>query len=84
VVLVIVWFSSFILTFASNKIWDFYAKFNMTAEQIDKMKEFEGFLPMMVAMFTVWMVGLVGYLIFLKRYFKKDSLQDRSLSLEKL
>jgi len=76
VIFVIAWFTSFILTFGGEKIWIFYEKFNLPAEQIDALKETPNFQLMMVAMFITWQVIMLGYLVFIKRYFKKDSLQD--------
>jgi len=83
-VLPLVWFPMFSLTFYGDNKWQFYEKLNTPAESIEAMKAMGNFTPMMMAIFAFWIVGLVGYLLYIKRYFKKDSSIDVGLSLEQV
>jgi len=83
VAVVCLWFTSMIMTFAGDSFWVYNEKITKNPEQLELMKD-SNFQSMMIIMLGIWAVGLLGYLILIKRYFKKDSLQDRGLILEKL
>lgn len=84
IVFICVWFTSMTVTFLGDSIWEYYEKLNMQPEQIEVFKGNGGMLTAMVIMIGVWAVCLIGYLIYIMRYFKKDCLDSSVLSVEQL
>jgi hypothetical protein len=76
--LVIVWALSAALTFSRFSLMDFYAKMNFPAQQLELMKPIcnqQG--PMFALFFAFWFVGLLGYLLYTRRFYPSAGSADR-------
>lgn len=76
VLMTIAWAISTGITFSRVSLWDFYAKMNFPEQQLEIMKQYS--LPQystMALLFGVWVVGLLGYLLYTRRYFTSPSTQ---------
>lgn len=61
---------STVITFSRVSIWDFYEKMNFPKEQMDMMKQ-SGVLQTstMAVLVGLWSLGLLAYLLYIRRYF---------------
>ena len=69
VLLVIAWALSAGITFSRVNILDYYEKMNFPEQQLDIMKQFSISQDYMVLFLGLWVVGLLGYLLYTRRYF---------------
>jgi hypothetical protein len=69
VLMTIIWAISAGITFSRVSLWDFYEKMNFPQQQLDIMKQIN--LPnyTIVLLFGVWFVGILGYLLYTRKYF---------------
>jgi len=79
VLVTIAWAISTGITFSQVSIWDFYAKMNFSPQQMELLKQYDMLNSSgLDVFFGVWVVGLLGYLIYIKRYFKSPAIQEQS------
>lgn len=74
VLLTVAWFVSTGVTFSRVDMMDYYRKMNFPEEQIEFMKQYS--MPQLSSMtwfFILWFIGFAGYLIYIRKYFKKSS-----------
>ncbi len=70
VLLTIAWTLSVVITFSRVSIWDFYEKMDFPQQQLDLMKESGILQSSTVVLFSgLWFLGLLGYLVYIRRYF---------------
>jgi hypothetical protein len=77
VLLIVVWAVSAGITFSRVSMWEFYERMNFPEQQIEMMKRFD--MPQssaMVLFFGLWVVGLLGYLLYTRRYFAPSCEQE--------
>jgi MFS family permease len=72
--IILIWAISAGITFSRFNLIDFYAKMNFPPEQLELMKLY---IPQhytgMAVLFGIGLVGFIGYIIYIKRYFKKPA-----------
>jgi hypothetical protein len=78
------WIASLIITLLGNGMWEYYEKLGLQTETVDAMKMYTANRTAILIVFGIWTVAVVSYLIFIKRYFKKDTLQDNCLTVEQV
>jgi len=66
---IIGWALSTGITFSHVSILDFYEKMNFPERQLDIIKQYSISQDYMVFFFGLWVVGLLGYLLYTRRYF---------------
>lgn len=78
VILIVAWTASLAVTFTQVSFSDYmqayYEQMNLPAQQMDMMKQF--LTPQMSGMgwvSLIWFVGFLGYLLYIKRYFKTST-----------
>jgi len=69
VLLITAWALSAAITFSRISILDFYEKMNFPEQQLDTMKQFSISQDYMVLFLVLWAAGLLGYLLYTRRYF---------------
>ncbi len=69
VLVITAWALSTVITFSRVSILDFYEKMNFPEQQLDTMKQFSISQDYMVLFLGLWAVGLLGYLLYTRRYF---------------
>jgi len=69
VLLITAWALSTAITFSRVSILDLYEKMNFSEQQLDIIKQFSISQDYMVLFFGLWAVGLLGYLLYTRRYF---------------
>lgn len=70
--LVIAWSLSAAITFSRVSLMDFYAKMNIPPQQLALMKPVcETQAPLLACFFALWIAALLGYLLYLRRFFPK-------------
>ncbi|MHC4498668.1 MAG: hypothetical protein ACYS21_06080, partial [Planctomycetota bacterium] len=77
VLLIVVWALSAGITFSRVSMWEFYERMNFPEQQLEMMKKFA--MPQssaMVLFFGLWVVGLLGYLLYTRRYFAPSCEQE--------
>ena len=78
--LIVTWAISMGITFSSVSIWDYYEKMGLPEQQLDMIKQIG--MPQgssMALLGGLWVIVLVGYLVYTKRYFVPISEQDDAL-----
>ena len=74
VLLIILWALSTVITFSRVSMLDFYEKMNFPQRQLEIMKQYDILeSPAMVLPFGLWVVGLLAYLLYTKKYFAPPS-----------
>jgi hypothetical protein len=77
VLLIVVWALSAGITFSRVSLWEFYERMNFPEQQLEMMKQFAmPQSPVMVLFVGLWVVGLLGYLLYTRRYFAPSSEQQ--------
>ena len=69
VLLITTWALSTAITFSRVNILDFYEKMNFPEQQLETMKQFNISQGYMALFFGLWATGLLGYLLYTRRYF---------------
>lgn len=68
--LIITWTLSTVITFSRVSIWDFYEKMNFPKEQTDMMRQYAMLQTSTLAVLVgLWSLGLLAYLLYIRRYF---------------
>jgi hypothetical protein len=75
VLLIITHALSIAITFSRVSIWDFYEKMNFPKQQMDMMKHFS---VLQAVFFGFWSIGLLAYLLYIRRYFVRPPVQESS------
>ena len=71
--LVFAWALSVGLTFSRHSLMDLYVKMQFPEEQLRLMKPLcEKHVPLMAAFCAVWFTVLLGYLLYVRRFFPRD------------
>jgi len=77
---IIAWALSTGITFSRVSIWDLYEKMNFPKEQMDMMRQYG--MPQtstMAVLVGLWSLGLLAYLLYIRRYFVSPPGQESSL-----
>ena len=69
VLVITAWALSTAITFSRVSILDFYEKMNFPQQQLDIIEQYSISQDYMVLYFGLWAVGLLGYLLYTRRYF---------------
>jgi hypothetical protein len=69
VLLITTWALSTAITFSRVNILDFYEKMNFPEQQLETMKQFNISQGYLALFFGLWAAGLLGYLLYTRRYF---------------
>jgi len=69
VLVIIGWALSTGITFSRVSILDFYEKMNFSEQQLDIIRQYSILEDYMVLFLGLWVVGLLGYLLYTRRYF---------------
>jgi len=69
VLLITAWALSTAITFSRVSILDFYEKMNFPQQQLDIIEQYSISQDYMVLFLGLWAVGLLGYLLYTRRYF---------------
>ena len=80
VLLIILWALSTVITFSRVSMLDFYEKMNFPERQLEIMKQYD--MPegsTMALFFGLWVVGLLAYLLYTKKYFPPPATQQNAL-----
>jgi len=72
VVLTIAWGISTGITFSRVTLMDLYAKMNFPAQQLEIMKQFAQSASWMVLFSVLWVVVVLAYLLYTRRYFTRE------------
>jgi len=77
---IIIWALSTAITFSRVSISDLYEKMSFSRQQIDMIKQ-SGVLqtPIMAVPFVLWSLGLLAYLLYIRRYFVQPPGQQNLL-----
>ncbi|MBU4212672.1 MAG: hypothetical protein KKD33_08835 [Verrucomicrobia bacterium] len=81
VVLTIAWGVSTGITFSRVTLMDFYERMNLPAQQLEIMKQFAQPAFWMVLLSVLWVVIVLAYLLYTRRYFVSPS-DQQNISLE--
>lgn len=73
--LVAVMLASFIVTLKGNGMWEFYDRLYIPLPSIDAMKLYRLNQYLVLTFLACWAAGAIGYIIFIKHYFKNGSSQ---------
>jgi len=73
--LTIAWALSMVITFSRISVWDFYEKMNFPEPQLNMMRQY-GMDSTMILFFGIWVVGFLGYLLYMRRFFAAPSGQE--------
>jgi len=82
VLMVIAWGISICITFSrESSLLDLYEKMNLSPQELELIKQsvmshYSG----MTVIFGVWTAGLLGYLIYTKRYFKSPAIPEQPVN----
>jgi hypothetical protein len=77
VLLIVVWALSAGITFSRVSLWEFYERMNFPEQQLEMMKQFAMPQSPVMALFVgLWVIGLLGYLLYTRRYFAPSREQE--------
>lgn len=77
--LTITWALSTSITFSRVSIWDFYEKMNFPKQQLDMMRQYDMLQTSTLAVLAgLWSLGLLAYLLYIRRYFVHPPDQESS------
>jgi len=78
VLLIIAWALSTVITFSRVSIWDLYEKMGFPEQQLEIMRN-SGISqsPIMPLFLGIWFLGLLGYLLYTRRYFVNFPEQEK-------
>jgi len=80
VLLIILWALSTAITFSRVSMLDFYENMNFPQQQLEIMKQYDMLeSPAMALFFGLWVVGLLAYLLYTKKYFPPPATQQNAL-----
>jgi len=80
VLLIILWALSTVITFSRVSMLDFYEKMNFPEQQLEIMKQYDMLEGSTMALFFgLWVVGLLAYLLYTKKYFPPPATQQNTL-----
>ena len=80
VLVIIAWALSTAITFSRVSILDFYEKMNFPEQQLDIIKQYSIPQCYAITLFCgLWLVGLIGYLLYTRRYFVRFAEHESAL-----
>ncbi|MFB3896829.1 MAG: hypothetical protein ACE14V_11075 [bacterium] len=69
VLMTIIWTISAGITFSRVSLWEFYEKMNFPQQQLELMKQIDLPTYTIALFYGVWILGFLGYLLYIRKYF---------------
>jgi len=74
-VVIVGWFLSAIITFSTVDMLTFYEQMGFPEQQLEIMKQYSSMWGYMSLSFGLWVIVIVAYLLYIRKYFTGDSQQ---------